>query len=109
MKVDNGKILKMTFGFLFCVSLLLNIFYFVGCNDEDADPVPRATQEPVMLDLANPNVRYSELIKLYRIADEGWRKTSFLEKETAYANIMIQIISILEMRDFYPHMEGSFE
>lgn len=107
MRFDDRKILKWTFGFLFCVSLLLNIFYLVGCNDEDADPVQRATQERVVPDLTNPDIRYGELLQLYHHAKESWRKTTYWEKETAYANILLQIISILEMRGDDTLVEGS--
>lgn len=104
MKYTDTQILTCVFGFLFLVSLSLNLFYLTGCNNETAEPAPHILQETVMLDLSDPKLRYAELMRLYNHAEASWRITSssFWERETAYANIMIQIISILEMRDTYP-------
>ena len=105
MKYADTQILMYIFGFLFLVSVILNLFYLTGCNNETAEPAPRITQETVMLDLSDPKFRYAELMRLYNHAEASWRNTSYWEKETAYANIMIQIIGVMEMRDTYPAEE----
>lgn len=103
MKTDI-KILTGTFFFVFCVSLALNIFYLTGCNEIQVEGVPAATEadtEPV-LDLASPDMRYDELIRHYVRAGRIARKSYSYDTEINAIGQQVQIISILEMRDYYP-------
>ena len=107
MKLDNGKILVGTFFFLFCVSLVLNIFYLSGCNHEQADGETRPTEavtEPI-LDLTSPDMRYDELLRLYARAGKIAWKTRMYDTEINAIGQQVQIIAILEMRGYYPVLE----
>ena len=100
--MNDWKLLTVTFMFIFCISLLLNIFYLVGCNSEQAASAPPVSEKSMTLKLSSPEVRYAELIHLYHWADARWRRSRLWESETAFANLKVQIIGILEARDYYP-------
>lgn len=107
MKLDNGKILVGTFFFLFCISLVLNIFYLSGCNHEQADGETRTTEavsEPI-LDLTSPDMRYDELLRLYERAGTIARRANLYDTEINAIGQQIQVIAILEMRGYYPVLE----
>ena len=107
MKFDTEKIVAGTFYFLFCISLVLNIFYLAGCNDEQADGETRpieAVTAPI-LDLTSANIRSDELLRLYTRAGTIARKANLYDTEINAIGQQIQIIAILEMRGYYPVLD----
>ena len=107
MKPISGKILTGTFFSLFCVSMILNTFYLVGCNDEQSDGKPRLTEavaEPI-LNLTSPDTRFDELMRLYMRAGDIARRSITYDAELKAIGQQVQIIAIIEMRGYYPVLE----